>query len=137
MARTPIAKSALPAPTRPSAALTCVLAWVFPGAGHMLQGQAGKALVFGATLLPMYAFGLWFGGRLFPFEGSEPLVLLAGLAQWMMGAVRLFAALVGAGNGEVVAASYEYGNTFLISAGLLNALVIFDASDVARGRKRA
>jgi hypothetical protein len=137
MARTPIIKTALPAPTRPSVALTCVLAWVFPGAGHMLQGQAGKALVFGATLLPMYACGLWFGGRLFPFEGSEPLVLLAGLAQWMMGSVRLLAALVSAGGGDVVAASYEYGNTFLITAGLLNALVIFDASDVARGRKSA
>jgi len=137
MARTPISKAQMPAPTRPSLALTCVLAWVFPGAGHMLQGQAGKALIFGATLLPMYVLGLWFGGRLFPFEGSEPLVLLAGLAQWLMGTVRLLAELVGAGQGDVVAASYEYGNTFLITAGLLNALVILDASDVARGRKSA
>lgn len=127
----------MPEPTRPSAALTCVLAWVFPGAGHMLQGQAGKALVFGAALLPMYVLGLWFGGRLFPFEGSEPLVWLAGLAQWMMGAVRLVAEVIGAGKGDVVAASYEYGNTFLITAGLLNALVILDAFDLARGRKSA
>ncbi len=137
MARTPIPKTQMPAPTRPSVALTCVLAWVFPGAGHMLQGQAGKALIFGAAPLPMYVLGLWFGGRLFPFEGSEPLVWLAGLAQWMMGAVRLLAGLIDAGRGDVVAASYEYGNTFLITAGLLNALVILDASDVARGRKSA
>jgi hypothetical protein len=33
-----------------------------------------------------------------------------------------------------VAASYEYGNSFLIVAGLLNTLVMFDAADVARGR---
>lgn len=137
MARPPISKTSMPAPSRPGVALTCVLAWVFPGAGHMLQGQAGKALVFGATLLPMYALGLWFGGRLFPFEGSEPLVLLAGLAQWMMGAVRLLAGLLGAGGGDVVATAYEYGNTFLIVAGLLNALVILDASDIASGRKPA
>lgn len=137
MARAPIPKTQMPEPTRPSAALTCVLAWVFPGAGHMLQGQAGKALVFGAALLPMYVLGLWFGGRLFPFEGSEPLVWLAGLAQWMMGAVRLVAEVIGAGKGDVVAASYEYGNTFLITAGLLNALVILDAFDLARGRKSA
>lgn len=137
MVRTPISKAQMPETTRPSLALTCALAWVFPGAGHMLQGQAGKALIFGATLLPMYVLGLWFGGRLFPFEGSEPLVWLAGLAQWMMGAVRLIAELVSAGKGDVVVASYEYGNTFLITAGLLNALVILDASDVARGRKSA
>jgi len=41
----------------------------------------------------------------------------------------------GYGLGDVVAASYEYGNTFLIVAGLMNVLVIFDAADVARGGK--
>jgi hypothetical protein len=117
--------------------MTCALAWVFPGAGHMLQGQAGKAAIFGATLLPMFLLGLWFGGRLFPLAGSEPLVMLAGLAQWMMGAVRVVAGFADAGRGDVVAVAYEYGNTFLIVAGLLNALVVLDASDIARGRKPA
>lgn len=127
----------MPAPTRPSVALTCALAWVFPGAGHMVQGHAGKALVFGATLLPMYALGLWFGGRLFPFAGSEPLILLAALAQWMLGAIRILGGVFGAGGGDVVAVAYEYGNTFLIVSGLLNVLVMLDASDIARGRKAA
>lgn len=125
----------MPTPTRPSLALTCALAWLFPGAGHMLQGHAGKALVFGAMLLPMFLFGLAFEGQLFPFQGTEPLVLLAAAAQWMMGATRLVAGLAGYGVGDVVAASYEYGNTFLIVSGLLNVLVMFDAADVARGRK--
>jgi hypothetical protein len=31
--------------------------------------------------------------------------------------------------------TYEYGNAFLITAGLLNALVIIDAHDIALGRK--
>jgi len=137
MARPPISKSSMPAPERPSVAVTCGLAWLVPGAGHVLQGQSGKALVFAVTLLPMYALGLWFGGRLFPFEGGEPLVLLAGVAQWMMGAPRLLAALAGAGTGDVVAVAYEYGNTFLIVSGLLNGLVVLDASDIARGRKPA
>ena len=38
-----------------------------------------------------------------------------------------------AGAGTVTAASYEYGNTFLMTAGLLNFLVILDAFDIARG----
>ncbi len=133
--RKPISKSSMPAIARPSVALTCVLAWVFPGAGHMLQGQAGKALVFGTMLLPMYVLGLAFGGRLFPFQSVEPLMLLAAAAQWMIGATRLVADWAGYGGGDVVAASYEYGNTFLIVAGLMNVLVIFDAADVARGGK--
>jgi hypothetical protein len=44
--------------------------------------------------------------------------------------------MAGWGPGEVVAATYEYGNTFLIVAGLLNALVVLDAFDLASGRKR-
>jgi hypothetical protein len=133
--RKPISKSQVPVPDRPGVAITCALAWLFPGAGHMWQGHAGKALVFGVTLLPMFAFGLLFGGQLFPFQGVEPLVLLAAAAEWMIGAPRFVSALAGYGAGDVVAASYEYGNTFLIVSGLLNVLVMFDAADVARGRK--
>jgi hypothetical protein len=39
------------------------------------------------------------------------------------------------GQGVVTAASYEYGNTFLIVSGLLNMLVVIDAYDIALGRK--
>ena len=125
----------MPVLARPSLGLTVALAWVFPGAGHVLQGQSGKALVFAVTLLPMYLCGLAMGGRLFAFQGVEPLVLLAAASQWMIGAIRLVAGWAGSGGGDVVAASYEYGNTFLIVSGLLNVLVMFDAADVARGRK--
>jgi hypothetical protein len=35
----------------------------------------------------------------------------------------------------VIAQTFEYGNAFLIVAGLLNMLVVLDAFDVAQGRK--
>ncbi len=38
-------------------------------------------------------------------------------------------------DGVVTAASYEYGNTFLIVAGLLNMLVVLNAYDIALNRK--
>ena len=43
----------------------------------------------------------------------------------------------GAGPGDGDGVTYEYGNTFLIAAGLLNMLVMLDAYDVATGRERA
>ena len=43
--------------------------------------------------------------------------------------------VLGLGKGVVTAASYEYGNKFLIVSGLLNTLVVIDAYDVALGRK--
>jgi hypothetical protein len=133
-ARPHASKSSVPAPARPSPWAACAAAWAMPGAGHLLLGCSGRALVVAAMLLPMYGIGLWLGGRVFPLAG-EPLVILAGASQWMIGVPRLVSLAAGAGVGEVTAAAYEYGNTFLIAAGLLNTLVVFDAFDIATGRK--
>ena len=47
--------------------------------------------------------------------------------------------LLGIGFGDdpqqAIRATYEYGNTFLLIAGLLNYLVMLDAFDIAAGRK--
>jgi hypothetical protein len=83
----------------------------------------------------MFAFGLWLEGRLFPFEIAQPLVALAAFADIGIGIPYFVAKAMGAGGGRVVAATYEYGNAFLIVAGLLNMLVVLDAFDVAQGRK--
>ena len=111
------------------------LAWLVPGAGHVLAGQVRKGAIFFAILGAMTLLGLVFGGRLFPFQMSEPLVFLAAAAQWALGLPRFIAGATGAGAGDVVSATYDYGNTFLIASGLLNVLVILDAADLARGRK--
>jgi hypothetical protein len=120
---------------RAGAFATCVAAWLVPGAGHALQGQLQKALVLFVTLVAMFAIGIGFGGRVLPFQTVEPLVLLAAVAQWALGLPRIVAGLGGFGAGDVISITYEYGNTFLIVAGLLNALVVLDAFDLATGRK--
>ena len=125
------------APDGPSPIVTVVCAWFIPGAGHLLHGQGRKAVIFGAVLVAMFAIGLASSGRLFPFDTSQPLVLLAALAEWMLGLPRLAAAVGGWGRGEVTAITFEYGNTFLIAAGLLNVLVVLDAFDRASGGKPA
>jgi uncharacterized protein DUF6677 len=116
-------------------ALVGVLAWLIPGAGHLLQGRREKGLVFLVTLPVMFAIGLWLQGRLFPLELSDPLVFLGAIANRGIGLPYVVARFIDAGAGTVTAASYEYGNTFLMTAGLLNFLVILDALDVALGRK--
>ncbi len=83
----------------------------------------------------MFVIGLAFGGRVFPFQMGEPLVFLAAVAQWTIALPRVIASIAGLGAGNVVSVTYEYGNTFLIVSGLLNALVLLDAIDRATGRK--
>lgn len=100
-----------------------------------MQGRRQKGLVFLIALPVMFAIGLALKGRLFPFLFSDPLVGLAALANLGMGIPYFIAGALDFGKGVVTAASYEYGNTFLIVSGLLNMLVAIDAYDVRLGRK--
>lgn len=115
--------------------LLCVLAWLVPGAGHFWLGRRQKAVVFLLALTTMFVFGLYLEGRIFPFELSDPLVFLEAVADAGLGGPWLAARMLDAGAGTVTAVTYEYGNTFLLVAGLLNFLVILDAFDIAVGRK--
>ena len=62
-------------------------------------------------------------------------MFLGAIANRGIGVPYFLARLLDAGLGTVTAASYEYGNTFLMTAGLLNFLVVLDAFDIAKGRK--
>jgi hypothetical protein len=114
--------------------LLCLASWAVPGAGHLWLGRR-KGLVFLVALPFMFVMGLVLEGRLFPFELSQPLVALAAAADLGAGLPYVVARVLGYGSGNVVAVTYEYGNSFLIVAGLLNALVVLDAYDIALGRK--
>ncbi len=111
------------------------VAWAVPGGGHLLLGRRQKGVMFLLAIPAMFALGLALDGRVFPFEFSQPLVALAAAAGRGIGLPALAAGWLGLGGGVVTAASYEYGNAFLIVSGLLNLLVVLDAYDVAAGRK--
>jgi hypothetical protein len=115
--------------------LLCLASWAIPGAGHLWQGRRGKGLVFLVALPLMFTIGLLISGRLFPFDMSEPLVGLAAFADLGIGFPYFVAKAIGAGAGDVRAVTYEYGNAYVIVAGLLNLLVVIDAYDIALGRK--
>ncbi len=115
--------------------VVCAAAWIIPGGGHLLVGRVGKGFVFLVTLVAMFTTGLLLKGRIFPFELSDPLVALAAIANMGIGAPYLVARGLGSGVGDVLAVTFEYGNSFAIVAGLLNMLVVLDAYDTVRGLK--
>ena len=115
--------------------LLCLTSWAIPGAGHLWLGRRAKGLILLVALPLMFALGLAIHGRLFPFDVSEPLVCLAAFADFGIGLTYFVATAFGYGAGDVRAVTYEYGNAFLIVAGLLNCLVVIDVYDVAMGRK--
>ncbi|HEY7789581.1 MAG TPA: DUF6677 family protein [Vicinamibacterales bacterium] len=118
-----------------SLVLLCLAAWAIPGVAHLWLHRRSKGVIFLVALPLMFAIGLMLHGRLFPFTFAEPLVGLAAIANLGAGIIYFVSSALGFGLGTVRAVTYEYGNTFLIVAGLLNFLVILDAYDIALGRK--
>lgn len=117
--------------------LYCVAAWAVPGAGHLLQRRTARGLAFLFALPLMFGLGLLLDGSLFPLAPLSQSLLTTGaaLAERCAGLPWLLTALAGAGRGDVVSPTYEYGWVFMVVSGLLNCLVILDTYDVALGRK--
>jgi hypothetical protein len=115
--------------------LLCLGAWIVPGAAHVWLGRRAKGIGFFLATTFLFVVGLAVSGRIFPIDMSDPLVGLAALAVRGIGAPYAVATALGYGAGQVADVTYEYGNVFLIVAGLLNLLVVIDAFDIALGRK--
>jgi hypothetical protein len=131
-------------PTPPKAWLMGVAGWLVPGAGHLLQGHWLRALLLGGAVWVCFICGFLMGGHLFRYSSDDqgfssilqipPMIgnLGTGLLYivcWVLG--------VGFSNDsqQAALATFEYGWTFLIIAGLLNYLAMLDAFDIAAGRK--
>lgn len=121
-----------------------IAAWAVPGAGHFLQGKWVRGLLISVAVCGMFLIGLLFGGRLFGLggggEGSSQLLQLPPMiANLGTGVLYLLCWAGNTGFSDAAEyarlATFEYGNTFLLVAGLLNYLAMLDAFDIAAGRK--
>lgn len=113
----------------------CVSGWLVPGLGHLMLGKRGRGLIFFGVVMSMFVLGLSMQGALVALDRSDLLQLLGGLAEIGVGLPYFVVDLLGRGNGNITAVTYEYGYTFLIVAGLLNMLIVLDVFDIAVGRK--
>jgi len=126
-------RSAAPSAPAATVALAVVLAWLVPGAGHVLLGRRARGLAFFAIVLTSLALGCWLDGELYRGVG-QPLQTLATLACAGMGVPYFL--LLGLGyTGDIDAAGYEYGKAFILTAGLMNVMLLLDLWDIARGEK--
>ena len=126
-----------PAPPQPSMprVWAALVAWVLPGAGHLALGRRGRAAVFCLIVLTCVAIGVALDGNLYRVAENRPLTILATLASMGMGLPYFLLRLVVGYTGEVTALGYEYGTAFLLTAGLMNLLLVLDVWDIALGRK--
>ena len=115
--------------------LAAGLAWAFPGAGHLLLGRWRRALAFCGLVLLMLALGCYLEGRLPWVWSGSPLQVLATIGCLGSGLPVLVLHLGFAYEGALEAAGFEYGGAFILTAGLMNLLLMLDAWDIAQGIK--
>ncbi|CAN5870865.1 hypothetical protein BH18ACI4_BH18ACI4_07660 [soil metagenome] len=118
--------------------------WLFPGAGHLFQGHWVRASLLGGAIWVCFVIGLMMGGQFFKYSGGEQgfstlLQIPPMIANLGTGLLYVVCWMLGFGFSDdplqAARATYEYGNTFLLIAGLLNYLAMLDAFDISGGRK--
>jgi hypothetical protein len=110
-------------------------AWLVPGLGHLILGRRVRAAVFAAVIVACWATGLVLHGELAVPRAGAPFSYLASFACLGQGILYIGGRLLHLGLGDPMSAGFGYGNTFLVTAGLMNLLTVLDVSDIARGLK--
>lgn len=123
-------------PARISPVAAGILAWLVPGLGHFTLGHRARGMAFFVIVCGAAVLGVGLEGNLGTSLTGPPLALLRTLgcmgAGLVYGALRFVVGFVGSAE----APGYEYGSAFLVSAGLMNYMLVLDAFDIAMGRKK-
>jgi uncharacterized protein DUF6677 len=140
-----------------AAVMSCMLTWVLPGAGHFYLGKRRRGGVFFLVVLATFLLGVANEGRSYLMDRQDPLSYFCTLANVATGPLELLnrratyqrlvyflppdenspeaQALLTGMRSRVRSVTEEYGKTYLLTAGLMNMLLILDAFDIAIGRK--
>ena len=115
--------------------MAVALAWLVPGLGHVYLKRAARGLIF--FLLVMISIGIGCGlqGNLYRPVQGQWLSYLATFGEIGMGVPYFALRYELHYEGQQEAAGFEYGTAFLLTAGLMNLLLVLDAWDIASGQK--
>jgi hypothetical protein len=115
--------------------VAALLAWLVPGAGHFFLGRRRRGLAFLALVAVSLAIGCSLAGNLYRPLPNQPLTLLATLGCMGMGLPYFVLRYLAGYTGDVTSPGFEYGTAFILTAGLMNLLLVLDAWDIALGKK--
>jgi hypothetical protein len=138
-----LAESGAPSAPRPAAppaspgttAVAVLSAWLVPGLGHVYLKRPLRGLIFFGLIVIAILVGFRLEGHLYRGVPGQPLSYLATFASMGMGFIYFLLRYALHYEGNVMGAGYEYGTAFLITAALMNLLLVLDAWDIAQGKK--
>lgn len=112
-----------------------IVSWLVPGAGHLILGRKLQAAIFATVVVAGWTTGILLGGELAVPRSGSPFSWLSTFACLGDGVLYLLGRLLSVGAGEPTAPGFSYGNTFLVTSGLMNLLLVLDVSDIATHKK--
>jgi hypothetical protein len=118
-----------------NAAVAVLSAWLVPGLGHIYLKRRLRGLAFFVLVIVSMLVGCSLEGNLYRVVPGQPLTILATLGSMGMGFPYFVLRYALHYQGNIMGAGYEYGTAFLLTAGLMNLLLVLDAWDIVRGKK--
>ncbi|HXW55255.1 MAG TPA: DUF6677 family protein [Candidatus Cybelea sp.] len=117
------------------AAFIVILAWAVPGLGHLLERRLIRAAVFFAAVGGLAVSGCLMRGNVFAAHSPDPFGTLGFLADAGSGLFYWLSRFFESAGPDVSRAMGDYGTRFIAAAGIVNALGICDAYEIARRRR--
>ena len=117
------------------AGVAVLSAWLVPGLGHVYLKRRLRGIAFLVLVLAAILIGCKLEGNLYTPTPGQPLTYLATLGSMGMGFPYFLLRYALHYQGDIRGAGYEYGTAFLLTAGLMNWLLVLDAWDIVRGKK--
>ena len=117
------------------AVIAPALAWLIPGAGHLIQKRWGRGLILMGCVTLMFVLGLLMQGRIYKPNGGDILDILGFIGDLGAGGLYIVTRALDLGHGIVAHATADYGTKFIIVAVLLNFICVADAYHIAIGNK--
>jgi len=140
MADSPAKTSAARAETQAATPTTMsvlapAVAWLIPGAGHLIQKRWIRGFLLMASVGTMFVLGLLMQGHIYKPNGGDILDILGFVGDVGAGGLYIVTRTLDMGNGIVAHATADYGTKYMIVAGLLNFISVADAYHIAIGKK--
>ena len=123
------------ASTSTMAVVAPAVAWLIPGAGHLLQKRWIRGFLLTASVAIMFVLGLLMQGRIYRPNGGDILDILGFVGDIGAGGFYIVSRAMDLGHGVVAHATADYGTKYIIVAGLLNFISVADAYHIAIGKK--
>ena len=123
-------------PTSMMPILAPAIAWLIPGAGHIIQKRWIRGALLFISITSLFVLGLMMQGHIYKGNGGDILDILGFIGDLGAGGMYIVTLAVNGGQGAVAFAIADYGTKFMIVAGLLNFIAVADAYHIAIGKKQ-